>query len=145
MVYSPDGSRIVTASSDKTARLWDARSGRLFAILSGHTDEVNAVAYSPDGSRIITASSDKTARLWDAHDGHALLILSAHTAPVRRVAYSPDGAHVATADDDGTVFIQPIQLAPWFTFGCRMIRQNRLIEGVSDERRAHVLGLCAGH
>ena len=34
--FSPDGGRIVTASSDKTARLWDASSGNLIASLEGH-------------------------------------------------------------------------------------------------------------
>ena len=64
--YSPDGTRIVTASADKTARIWDARTGAQLAVLSGHGDSVNSAAYSPDGTRIVTASDDKTARIWDA-------------------------------------------------------------------------------
>ena len=38
--YSPDGTRIVTASDDKTARIWDARTGAQLAVLSGHGDRV---------------------------------------------------------------------------------------------------------
>ena len=64
--YSPDGTRIVTASFDKTARIWDARTGAQLAVLSGHGDVVTSAAYSPDGTRIVTASFDKTARIWDA-------------------------------------------------------------------------------
>src|SRR5262249_42235336 len=64
--FSPDGSRIVTASSDNTARIWDAASAREIAVLRGHDSYVNSAAFSPDGSRIVTASSDKTARIWDA-------------------------------------------------------------------------------
>ena len=36
--FSPDGSRIVTASSDKTARIWDAATGKEIAVLRGHDD-----------------------------------------------------------------------------------------------------------
>jgi WD40 repeat protein len=65
--FSPDGSRVVTASSDKTARIWDAASAKEIAVLRGHDSWVWSAAFSPDGSRIVTASSDKTARIWDAH------------------------------------------------------------------------------
>jgi hypothetical protein len=54
-VFSPDGSKILTASNDKTAKLWD---------LKGHTDVVNSVVFSPDGKRILTASDDLTTIIW---------------------------------------------------------------------------------
>jgi WD40 repeat protein len=63
--FSPDGKRVVTASFDKTARLWDAASGKEIAVLKGHTNQVQSAAFSPDGKRVVTASSDNTARLWD--------------------------------------------------------------------------------
>ena len=58
------GARIVTASADQTARVWDARSGQELLSLRGHTDSVLSAAYSPDGARIVTASADQTARVW---------------------------------------------------------------------------------
>jgi WD40 repeat protein len=72
-VFSPDGSRIVTASNDKSARIWDAATAKQIAVLHGHDDRVNSAAFSPDGSRIVTASGnlpsgpDNTARIWDVH------------------------------------------------------------------------------
>jgi WD40 repeat protein len=64
-VFSPDGARILTASEDGTARLWD-RDGKPLAILEGHTDVVKSAVFAPDGGRILTASFDHTARLWEA-------------------------------------------------------------------------------
>jgi energy-coupling factor transporter ATP-binding protein EcfA2 len=64
--FSPDGSRIVTASWDNTARIWDAASAREIAVLRGHENWVSSAAFSPDGSRIVTASWDNTARIWNA-------------------------------------------------------------------------------
>ena len=66
--FSPDGARILTASADTTAKLWDAASGKLIASFD-HQDSVNDAAFSPDGSRILTASADKQAKLWDAATG----------------------------------------------------------------------------
>jgi predicted oxidoreductase (fatty acid repression mutant protein) len=62
--FSPDGTRVVTASADRTARVWDAATGAVIAVLAGHTDGVNAAAFSSEGSRIVTASADRTARIW---------------------------------------------------------------------------------
>jgi WD40 repeat protein len=65
--FSPDGTRVITASQDRTARIWDAASGREIAILRGHDNWVVHAAFSPDGSRAVTASRDKTARVWNGH------------------------------------------------------------------------------
>jgi WD40 repeat protein/tetratricopeptide (TPR) repeat protein len=100
--FSPNGQRLATASEDKTARVWDARSGRQLLSLNGHTDAVISVAFSPDGQRLATASEDKTARLWDACSGQQLLSLNGHTAPVTSVTFSPDGQRLATASEDKT-------------------------------------------
>jgi WD40 repeat protein len=101
--FSPDGQRIVTASTDKTARLWDARSGQPLATLSGHEDAVYAAQFSPDGQRIVTASTDKTARLWDARSGQELATLSGHDNSVYAAEFSP--VRVATPQGLGYVIL----------------------------------------
>jgi eukaryotic-like serine/threonine-protein kinase len=103
--YSPDGTRIVTASSDKTARIWDARTGAQLAVLSGHAGSVYNAAYSPEGTHIVTASTDKTARIWDARTGVQLAVLSGHGDDVNSAVYSSDGTRIVTASSDETARI----------------------------------------
>jgi WD40 repeat protein len=67
--FSPDGVRILTASSDGTARLWDAGTGGELAALRGRENWGRSACFSPDGARILAASEDRTARLWDAGTG----------------------------------------------------------------------------
>jgi eukaryotic-like serine/threonine-protein kinase len=101
--YSTDGSRIVTASVDKTARIWDARTGALILILKGHTNQLKHASYSPDGSRIVTASWDKTAKIWDARTGVEILALIGHEKGLETASFSPDGSKLITAGGDKSV------------------------------------------
>jgi WD40 repeat protein/tetratricopeptide (TPR) repeat protein/archaellum biogenesis ATPase FlaH len=98
--FSPDGKRILTASSDNTARVWDV-SGKLLATLTGHTSYVISASFSPDGKRILTASSDNTARVWDV-SGKLLATLTGHTSRVNSASFSPDGKRILTASEDNT-------------------------------------------
>jgi WD40 repeat protein len=102
VAFSPDGARIVTASGDDTARVWDAASGRVLARLEGHEVNVTSAAFSPDGARIVTASWDDTARVWDAASGQTLTRLEGHENNVYSAAFSPDGSRIVTASRDDT-------------------------------------------
>jgi WD40 repeat protein len=99
--FSPDGARIVTASSDKTARLWDAATGKGPARLVHH-GTVSTAAFSPDGAKIMTVSFGEPARLWDAATGKELARL-AHEGEVTEAAFSPDGAKILTTSFDRTL------------------------------------------
>jgi hypothetical protein len=93
---------VLTASSDKTARLWEAESGKLLATFQGHTDRVMSAVFSPDGRRVLTASFDNTARLWEAESGKVLAAFQGHTDRVVSAVFSPDGRRVLTASSDNT-------------------------------------------
>ncbi|OJT21797.1 hypothetical protein BO221_23775 [Archangium sp. Cb G35] len=100
--FSPDGQRIVTASWDKTARVWSADGKGTPIVLSGHENRVWFAAFSPDGGRIVTASRDKTARVWSADGKGTPIVLSGHGGPIRAAAFSPDGRRIVTASSDTT-------------------------------------------
>jgi WD40 repeat protein len=90
----------VTASSDNTARLWDATDGTLISVLEGHTKCVWDATFSPDDKRIVTSTNDGTARLWDAVSGKTIAVLGSKTSGVleRRInwsaTFSPDGGRI---------------------------------------------------
>ena len=100
--FSPDGKRVVTASWDKTARVWDADTGKPVGEPMTHSDEVNSASFSPDGKRVVTASYDKTARVWDASSGAPIGPALEHDSSVTQGAFSPDSSRVATVSEDGT-------------------------------------------
>ncbi len=98
--FSPDGKRIASMYSDKTARVWDSTTTDEILSLRGHTDRVFVAEYSPDGRIIATGSKDTTVKLWDSKTGREIRTLKGHTREVEEVAFSPDSKLVATASSD---------------------------------------------
>ena len=64
VAYSPDGTKIISGSFDRTIKIWDANTGECLKTLEGHSIYVYSVAYSPDGTKIISGSRDKTIKIW---------------------------------------------------------------------------------
>ena len=114
MAFSADGKRVITGSTDKTVRIWDAAAGRQLHKLVGHPDRIKCVAFSPSGKVMMTVSR-LTAVLSDVGSGKELARLR-HPPPavipptytvggrtigyvyeVKAAAFSPDGAYVLTA------------------------------------------------
>jgi len=67
VAFSPDGTKVLTGSSDSTARIWDVATGLEVHKLN-HEGMVWAVAFSPDGTKVLTGSLDKTAWIWPVSD-----------------------------------------------------------------------------
>ena len=98
--FSPDAGYVVTASYDKTVRLWDAATGKEIRRLEGHSGTVGAIVYSPDGRFILTGSDDKTARLCEAATGREIRRFDTNPDRIASVAFSSDGRRVLAEDRD---------------------------------------------
>jgi WD40 repeat protein len=95
----------LTASDDRTARLWDAASSTPIGLPLPHSDSVTDLAFSPDGKSFLTGSHDKTARLWDIPDRQAAEIILRHAnSEINDLAFSTDGKLLAVASE----FIKPL-------------------------------------
>jgi len=109
-VFSPDGKRFITASSDGAARIWDSQSGKMLVQLIpfGLSWPILHAAFSPDGTKAVTASFDKTVVVWNLSNHSKavpFLTLKGHGNQVNWVEFSPDGSKIASASDDMTVRI----------------------------------------
>ena len=70
--FSPDGTKILSASADRTLRLWDAYTGIALQTFEGHTNLVSDGVFSPDGAKILSVSHDNTARIWNTETAQIL-------------------------------------------------------------------------
>ena len=101
--FSPDSTRVVSGSHDRTLHLWDGETGEKLMVLRGHEWCVLTCSFSPDGRRIVSGSADRTLRLWDAENGEELMILRGHTDAVETCAFSPDGRRIVSGSHDKTL------------------------------------------
>jgi WD40 repeat protein len=107
LVFLAPGNRIVSASRDGTARVWDLNGTPLFA-LDGHVGAVTDADVAPDGKRIVTASVDGVTRIWDAETGH-LVTAFVGVVQLNGVRFRKDGKAVVTAGSDGVARVWDIE------------------------------------
>jgi WD40 repeat protein len=103
--FSPDGSKLASASHDKKVMVWNASTGARLHTLEGHSDGVTAVQFSQDGSKLASASVDNKVMVWDASTGARLHTLEGHSDVVSAVQFSPDGSKLASASYDKKVMV----------------------------------------
>jgi WD40 repeat protein len=102
--FSRDSNRLVTASNDRTARIWPVYSTAHPTVLGGgHSASLSGASFNSTGNRVVTGSSDNTIRVWNAETGKELAVLRRHGEGVNQVQFSPDDQWILSASDDGTV------------------------------------------
>ncbi|CEL59031.1 Vegetative incompatibility protein HET-E-1 OS=Podospora anserina GN=HET-E1 PE=4 SV=1 [Rhizoctonia solani AG-1 IB] len=108
--FSPDSTRIISCSHNKSICVWDVETGELLlGPLEAHFDFINSVQYSPDGTCIASGSWGGAIRIWDAVSGEAKLVFQLPEKPIGAIfsiRYSPDGAHIAVGMSNGQLYIR---------------------------------------
>ena len=134
--YSPDGSLVVTASDDGSARIFRARDGKQIRVLP-HGGSVTSASFSADGRLLVTGSRDGTARLWTA-SGRWLRTFP-HGAAVLAAVLTPDSKVLVTIASDATVHEWSLS----DTWAPRVFQEPRAASMIAlsgDSRRAAVVG-----
>lgn len=103
LVASPDRSKLLSASRDGTAAIWDAATGELLHHLRPRLPSATDVATTADSSRLAVVGSDGKATVWDAAVGRPLHRIAVAGQDARAVAFAPDGSWFAAASADGAI------------------------------------------
>ncbi|MEL6552487.1 MAG: AAA-like domain-containing protein [Cyanobacteria bacterium J06621_11] len=101
LAISPDGNQLVSASSDRTLKLWN-QEGTLLQTFTGHSAPVLAVAFSPNGQVVASAGEDLSIKLWNL-EGKLLKTLEGHSGAVVDLDFNLGGNLLASASRDATI------------------------------------------
>ncbi len=103
VAITSDGKTVVSASYDRTLKVWDLGTGQCRGTFTSHSADVNDLAITPDGATAITVSDDKTLKVWDLATGQCRATFKGHIELVGRVAVTLDGKTVVSSSNDGTL------------------------------------------
>src|SRR5258706_13306081 len=103
VMWSPDGRRIASVSSDRSMQVWDSLTGRKFFIHRNSSAAINSLSWSPNSRYLASGSNDKAVQGWDVGTGHSISTYRGHTGYVNAVTWSPDGKLLASGSVDHTV------------------------------------------
>jgi WD40 repeat protein/tRNA A-37 threonylcarbamoyl transferase component Bud32 len=132
VAFTRDGKKLLSASMDNRAMLWDVDTGQPLQTFRGHEWWVWDAAFSPDETQVVTASQDGTVRLWDAATGQERMSdgqpmpFTGHRGAVYTARFAPDGQSIASAGYDQRVLLwKPAELSPF--------NYARLLQGAAPE------------
>ena len=102
-MFSPDGSAVLTASDDHTAKMWNATTGMCIETFLGHTAPVSMALFSPGGTEVLTVSEeDETAQVWNTASRKLMWRLSDPDFQLKTAVFTADGSAVLTGSRDRT-------------------------------------------
>ena len=129
VAFLPDGKRVLSASADKTIKLWNT-NGTLLKTFSGHRAKINSIAISPDGQKILSGGADQTIRLWDLEQGAEQTKFPMQDKEINSVAFSPDGQWILSGDSSGIAKL-------WSVSGDETYQYPKLDGGVTGVAFSH--------
>ena len=158
-VFSPDGSRVATASDwsenpGTLVKIWDLSTGEELVTIPGRPESIRiwALAFSPDGSRIATGDSASFG-VWDAETGAEIFSLAAQSGTVISAAFSPDGKLLASVSVDGALrtwdaatgqLLHTIPASQQVVFGVTFTPDGRHLVTSGGDGEVHVYAVHLG-
>jgi WD40 repeat protein len=101
--FSPDGTKLASASADKFVKTWEVPSGKFIKAFEGHTQHVLDVSWRGDGKNLASAGADNVVKVWDFDKGEQLRTINAHTKQVTRLQFVGKTANFVTCSGDQSV------------------------------------------
>lgn len=99
-----DGQRVITSSQNESlVKVWDASTGRVTRVFSGHSAQVESISLADYGGQALSAGQDGTMRWWDINTGRQNQYFKGHTGAILCTAFSPDTRYALSGGQDGTV------------------------------------------
>lgn len=95
LAFSPDGLSLAVGGFDRQIRIWEPKTARVRAVLSGHNDVLRSLAFVPDGSLLVSLSFDGSLKFWDMASDREIDRLDGRTQGVHAFSISPDGERIA--------------------------------------------------
>jgi WD40 repeat protein len=152
-VAMPDGTHILSASTDRTLRLWTLGSDECIAVLRGHDDELTACAIAPDGRTAISTSADATVKVWDLVAHSCIATLTNDGRWSTACAVTPDGLRLVVGSDDGSLrvwdrssleSVATLSGHTDYITACAVTPDNRRIVSASRDQSVRVWDLASG-
>ena len=103
LVFSSDGTSLVSGSNDMTVKLWDVQTGGVVRTFSGHSSVVWSVSISADSTMIASASNDSTIHLWDIQRGECHYVIKQQSS-VHHVWFSPTDPQYLLSESGGEIW-----------------------------------------
>jgi WD40 repeat protein len=114
--FSPCGRYVLSASKDKTVKLWDIATGREIRTFKGHSDVVSSAKFTPNGHHIVSSSWDRSIRLWDIATGLEVRVSEEHGYKVHAMVISRNGKYALSGSEDRSLIL-------WHLPSCRVAKR----------------------